>query len=297
MIADEIRRLKEERNAVVLAHNYQVPAVQDVADFVGDSLELAIKAKDTDADVIVLCGVDFMAETAQILNPTKTVLLPAREATCPLARALTPEMIREARSGHPGAAVVVYVNSTAECKAEADITCTSANAVDVVRSLDEDVVFVGPDANLASYVRGQVPEKTVLPLPADGHCPVHLRFTLADVEAGRAQGDAVVCHPECSPEVQAASDLVASTGGMVRQAHLHPQWTVLTEEAMTYRLGRVFPDAAFHAVEGTECADMKMTTVEDVLVALKAGKHRVAVDETVAAGARRAIERMIALKR
>jgi quinolinate synthase len=297
MIADEIGRLKEERNAVVLAHNYQVPAVQDVADFVGDSLELAIRAKDTDADVIVLCGVDFMAETAQILNPKKTVLLPAREASCPLAQALTPEMIREARSSHPGAAVVVYVNSTAECKAAADITCTSANAVDVVRSLDEDVVFVGPDANLASYVRGQVPEKTVLPLPADGHCLVHLRFTLADVEAGRARGDAVVCHPECSPEVQAASDLVASTGGMVRQAHLHPQWTVLTEEAMTYRLGRVFPDAAFHAVAGTECADMKMTTVEDVLMALKNGEHRVAVDEAVAAGARRAIERMIALRR
>jgi quinolinate synthase len=297
MIADEIGRLKAERDAVVLAHNYQTPAVQDIADFVGDSLELAIRAKETEAAMIVFCGVDFMAETAKILNPKKTVLLPAEGATCPLAQALTPEMIREARQSRPEAAVVAYVNSTAECKAEADITCTSANAVEVVRSLDEDVVFVGPDANLAAYAQGLVPEKTVLPLPADGHCPVHLRFTPADVEAGRARGDAVVCHPECSPEVQEASDIVASTGGMVKQAHLHPNWTVLTEEAMTYRLGRVFPDAAFHAVEGTVCADMKKTTIEDVLTALKTGKHEVTVDGTVAAGARLAIERMLALRR
>jgi len=297
MIADEIRRLAAEQGAVILAHNYERPEVQDVADFLGDSLELAIRAKETTADVIVFCGVDFMAETAKILNPGRKVILPVQDATCPLAEALTPEMVREARASHPGAAVVLYVNSTAECKAEADITCTSANAVDVVRSLAEDVVLFGPDANLAHFVQQHLPEKQIIPLPPEGHCPLHVRFSLTDVEAGHARGDTVVCHPECNPDVQAASDLVASTGGMVREAPHHAAWTVLTEEAMTYRLSCLYPEAAFHPVEGAECEDMKKIRLEDVLHALRTGEYEVQVEATIAARARHAIERMIALPR
>ncbi|MDK2975054.1 MAG: quinolinate synthase [Methanofollis sp.] len=295
MIADEIRELATEQGAVILAHNYERPEVQDVADFLGDSLELAIRAKETTADVIVFCGVDFMAETAKILNPDRKVLLPAREATCPLAAALTADMVREAKARHPDAAVVLYVNSTAACKAEADITCTSANAVDVVESLPEEEVLFGPDANLAHFVQRHLPEKRIVPLPSEGHCPVHLTFDIADVEAGHARGDAVVCHPECSPEVQAAADLVASTGGMVREAPRCGAWTVLTEEAMAYRLSRLYPDAAFHIVEGAACEDMKKTGCDDILHALRTGEYDVQVDAAVAARARRAIERMIAL--
>jgi len=297
MIADEIRRLAAEQGAVILAHNYERPEVQDVADFLGDSLELAIRAKETTADVIVFCGVDFMAETAKILNPGKKVLLPVRDATCPLAAALTPEMVLEAKAAHPDAAVVLYVNSTAACKAEADITCTSANAVDVVRSLSEEEVLFGPDANLAHFVQQNLPEKRIIPLPPEGHCPVHVKFGLADVEAGHARGDAVVCHPECSPAVQAAADLVASTGGMVRGAPRHGSWTVLTEEAMAYRLSRLYPDGVFHTVEGAECEDMKYTQCDDILHALRTGESEVQVEAAVAAPARRAIERMIALSR
>lgn len=296
MIQDEIQRLKDEQGAVILAHNYQIPEVQEIADFVGDSLELAIKAKEATADVLVFCGVEFMAETAKILNPSRKVLLPVKEAGCPLADCLTPEMVRKAKARYPEAAVVLYVNSTIESKAEADITCTSANAVEVVRSLTETQVLFGPDANLAHYVAAQVPEKEIIPLPADGHCPVHREYTLADVEAGHARGDAVVCHPECDPAVQEASDLVASTGGMVRQAHLHKNWTVLTEEGMAYRLGRLFPDQIFRAVEGVVCEDMKRTTLEDVRRALQTGEYEVTVDEAIAGRARKAIERMIALR-
>ncbi|QSZ68086.1 quinolinate synthase NadA [Methanofollis aquaemaris] len=296
MIQDEIRKLKEEQGAVILAHNYQIPEVQEIADFVGDSLELAIKAKEATADVLVFCGVEFMAETAKILNPSRKVLLPVKNAGCPLADCLTPEMVREAKARHPNAAVVLYVNSTIESKAEADITCTSANAVEVVESLAEKTVLFGPDANLAHYVAEQVSGKTIIPLPADGHCPVHREYTLADVEAAHARGDAVVCHPECDPEVQEASDLVASTGGMARQAHLHQNWTVLTEEGMAYRLGRLFPDRTFHAVEGVVCEDMKRTTLEDVRRALETGEYEVTIDEEIADRARKAIERMIALR-
>jgi quinolinate synthase len=180
-IDKRIMALKKVRDAVILAHNYQRPEVQDIADFVGDSLELAIQAKNALRQVIVLCGVDFMAETAKILNPAKTVLLPVREATCPMARQLTPSMIQEARAEHPDASVVLYVNSTAESKAYADVVCTSANAVKVVRSVQSEVVLFGPDCNLASYVQEHIPEKRIIPLPPGGHCYVHTGFSLRDI--------------------------------------------------------------------------------------------------------------------
>jgi quinolinate synthase len=217
-IPERIRALRKERDAVILAHNYQRPEIQDIADIVGDSLELAVSAKETSAAVIVLCGVDFMAETAKILNPGKTVLLPVKDATCPMAHQLTPDMIREARRVHPDASVVLYVNSTAESKALADIVCTSANAVRVVRSLASREILFGPDCNLAAYVQNLVPEKEIIPLPADGHCYVHDAFTLHDLEEARKRGGKIICHPECRPEIQEGADVIASTGGMVRAA-------------------------------------------------------------------------------
>jgi len=293
----EIRALKAEKNAVVMAHNYQPPEIQALANVVGDSLELAVKAKEASADLIVVCGVRFMAETAKILNPDRKVVLPVEDAGCPLADFLTPEMIREARRQHPDSAVVVYVNSTAESKALADITCTSANAVRVVASLPNETILFGPDANLASYVQRELPEKTIVPLPPGGHCYVHTGFTLADVEAARKKGGMIVCHPECPPEIQAQADRVASTGGMVREAAAggNEPWWVFTEREMASRLRVLYPGRIFYEKPEAVCADMKKISLDDLRRALEAGEHEVVLPTEVMDRARRAIERMIAV--
>lgn len=292
----EIGRLKAERDAVILAHNYQLPEIQDVADIVGDSLELALAARETKTSVIVFCGVDFMAETAKILNPQKKVIMPVREATCPLARQLTPEMILAAKQEHPGAAVVVYVNSTAACKALADIVCTSANAAAVVRSLSEETVIFGPDANLAGWVRRQVPEKKIVAVPADGHCYVHAAFTPDNIPDARKKGRKVVCHPECPRNVQDASDLIASTGGMVRHATEAKAWFVLTEKEMGYRLKTLYPDREFDVVQDAICRDMKLTTLEALHRSLLTGEYEVVLPAGIMDRARHAIERMVAIR-
>ena len=298
MTLDErIMALRKERDAVILAHNYQRPEVQDIADCVGDSLELAIEAKETRSRVIVLCGVDFMAETAKILNPAKTVLLPVREATCPMARQLTPSMIREARAKHPGASVVLYVNSTAESKAYADVVCTSANAVKVVRSLHTGEVLFGPDCNLASYVQERIPEKRIIPLPPGGHCYVHTGFSLRDVEEARRRGGTIICHPECIPEVQRGSDVIASTGGMVRAAPDAEVWNVLTEREMGYRLKTLYPEKTFFTNDDAVCEDMKKITLEDVCRSLDTLQYEILLDPEIMVRARVAIERMIAIGR
>lgn len=294
---EEIRKLKEERNALILAHNYQLPEIQDVADIVGDSLELAVKAAEAEESVLIVCGVLFMAETAKLLSPEKTVLIPVPDAGCPLADHLTPEMVLEARKKHPDAAVVVYVNSTAAVKAVADITCTSANAADVVRSLPEKTILFGPDANLASFVQKQVPEKEIIPLPPEGHCYVHTAFTVDQVEEARSHGCRIVCHPECRPEVQEISDLVTSTGGMVRHADECDTWFVCTEREMGYRLRSLYPDRAFHLPEDAVCEDMKKTKREDLLRSLRDGVYEVIIDEDVLGPAKRAVERMIRIRR
>jgi quinolinate synthase len=296
-VRDQIRALKEERDAIILAHNYQRPEIQNIADIVGDSLELAISAKETSAAVIVLCGVDFMAETAKILNPGKTVLLPVKDATCPMAHQLTPGMIREARAAYPDAPVVIYVNSTAECKAMADIVCTSANAGKVVASLEAGRVLFGPDCNLAAYVQGLLPEKEIIPLPAGGHCYVHAAFTPADLERARKRGGKIICHPECRPEIQEGSDVIASTGGMVRVAPDAEVWNVLTEREMGYRLGRLFPGKVFYIKETAICEDMKKTTLQDLLLSLDRMQYEITLDPEVASHARVAIDRMIAIGR
>lgn len=289
--------MKSRKNAIILAHNYQTPGIQDVADIVGDSLELAMAAKETDADIIVFCGVRFMAETAKILNPSKKVLLPVKEAGCPLADQLTPGMLEEARSAHPDAGVVLYINSTAECKAYADVICTSANAVKVVRSLPGREVIVGPDSNLAAYIQDQVPEKRIIPVPPSGHCYVHEAFTDEDIRAARQRGGKIICHPECRPEIQKQSDIIASTGGMIRNAPIADLWNIFTEREMGYRLKTLYPDKTFHIKESAVCDDMKLISLEELEASLEDEIYEVLLPEEVMKRARGAIERMISIGR
>ena len=292
--AEEIRRLAEEKGALILVHNYESAEVQDVADICGDSLELARKAKEADAKTLVICGVYFMAETAKILSPEKTVLIPRPDAGCALADQLTPEMVREAKAKHPGAPFVVYVNSSAATKAECDITCTSANAADVVRSLKEDVVLFGPDANLAAWVRKNVPEKTIITVPEDGGCPVHHKVTVEEIEAARKQfpNATVICHPECSPAVQEASDMIGSTGYMIRNCGEDKEWIIVTENGILHPLSKHYPETVFHGIEAI-CESMKLITLKDLYETLAEGKNEVIVEKETADRARDAIERMI----
>ena len=292
--AEEIRRLAEEKGALILVHNYESAEVQDVADICGDSLELARKAKEADAKTLVICGVYFMAETAKILSPEKTVLIPRPDAGCALADQLTPEMVREAKAKHPGAPFVVYVNSSAATKAECDITCTSANAADVVRSLKEDVVLFGPDANLAAWVRKNVPEKTIITVPEDGGCPVHHKVTVEEIEAARKQfpNATVICHPECSPAVQEASDMIGSTGYMIRNCGEEKEWIIVTENGILHPLSKHYPETVFHGIEAV-CESMKLITLKDLYETLAESKNEVIVEKETADRARDAIERMI----
>jgi quinolinate synthase len=296
-LKDKIKTLKVQRNAVILAHNYQRPEIQTAADFIGDSLELSIRARETDAAVSVFCGVDFMAETAKIISPEKKVLMPVRDATCPMAHQLTPQMIREAKKEYPGAQVVLYINSTAEAKACADIICTSANAVKVVQSISSDKIIFGPDCNLASYVQARVPDKVIIPVPKEGHCYVHEAFDTKDLEEARGRGGLIICHPECRQEIREASDVITSTGGMVLAAPGAKIWNVFTEREMAYRLKTLYPDKTFHAKEEAVCSDMKKTRLRDLYLSLAEMRYEVTVEPIIMARARLAIERMIAVGR
>ena len=288
---EDIKRLKKEKEAIILAHNYQRYEIQEIADFVGDSLELARKATSIQAKIIVFAGVDFMAETAKILNPDKKVLIPSKIASCEMARFLTPEMIDEYRKKYPHAKVVLYVNSTAACKAKADITCTSANAVEVVNSLKEDTILFGPDANLAYYVSKNT-NKRIIPLPPNGHCYVHTNLNIENV---RRDGILMV-HPECPPKLQEIADVIASTGGMVKFVAKSnaKRFIVATERDMTARLKRDFPDREFiPAWENAICLGMKQITLEKIYRSLKDEIYEINVPEDIANRARKAINRML----
>ncbi len=296
-IVDEILCLKREKNAIILAHNYQKSEVQECADVVGDSLELARAAATMDGDVIVFCGVDFMAETAAVLSPDKTVLLPAPDACCPMAEMITADQLKLVRSRHPGAAVVCYVNTTAEVKAESDICCTSSNAVAVVNSLDADTVIFVPDRNLGAYA-ARFTKKTVLPW--EGFCLVHDRYTPAQVADARwLHPDAVVLvHPECRPAVIDCADHVASTSGILKLVRTLPEreFIIGTEVGILHRLEKESPQKTCYPLSPTAvCVNMKKTDlvkVRDVLVSMQ---PRITVPDEIANRARKAIERMLAL--
>ena len=295
---EEIQALKKERRATILAHNYQLPEVQDVADLVGDSLELSRAAARLDSEVIIFCGVDFMAETAAILSPQKKVVLPVKGASCPMAHMITPAQLEDLKALNPEAAVVCYVNSTAEIKAKSDICCTSANGVQVVNSLSQKEVIFVPDRNLAAYVARHTDKKII---PWNGYCYVHDHFTADDVRAARANhpGAEVLVHPECRPEVIDQADFVYSTAGMGKHARASParEFIIGTEVGMIYRLKKENPEKEFYPLsENAICQNMKKTTLEKVLRALQTLEPRVTVPEEIATQARRAIERMLAVK-
>jgi quinolinate synthase len=295
---DAIREWKERRRAVVLAHNYQAPEIfHGVADIVGDSLALAQKAAQTDADVIVLAGVHFMAETAKVLNPGKTVLIPDAEAGCSLASSITGADVRLLRERYPDAPVVTYVNTSAEVKAESDVCCTSANAVEVVESLGVPRVVFLPDEYLGRYVASKTRTDVVL---WRGHCEVHERFSGAEIGRYRLQHPdlSVLAHPECPPDVLAAADYVGSTAGMVEHLRrARPGRVVLvTECSMSDNVAVQFPETEF-VRPCNLCPHMRRITLPKILRSLQTMEHRVEVEPAVAERARRAVERMLAVGR
>ncbi len=296
-VLEEIHDLKREKNAIILAHNYQMPDVQDVADVTGDSLELARAAAKMEGDVIVFCGVDFMAETAAILSPKKRVLLPAADASCPMAGMITPKELRLARSRNPDAAAVCYVNSTAAVKAESDICCTSSTAVAVVQSLPEERVIFVPDRNLAHYA-ARFTNKEILAW--DGFCMVHDRVTVDHVRRAREQHPQaeVLVHPECRPDVIDTADHVASTSGIIREVCMAEgrEFIIGTETGILHRLKKECPDKTCYPLSPSMiCTDMKKTSLVMVRDALRNMAPEIRVDEEIAVRARSAIERMLAL--
>ena len=292
---ERIAELKRRKNAVILAHNYQLPEIQDVADYLGDSLGLSRQAESTDAELIVFCGVHFMAETAAVLSPSKTVLLPEAAAGCPMADMINARELRAWKERYPGLKVVCYVNTSAEVKAESDICCTSSNAVNVVLSLGVDEALFVPDKNLAAWVARETGKKLIA---WDGYCYVHHRFTPRDIQDARAlhPGAEVWVHPECPLDVIDLADKVLSTGKMIIEARTTSRGEVIigTEKGILYRLGKENPAVKFYAARETAfCAHMKMTTLAKVLRALETGTHRVEVPPDVADRARDAIQAML----
>ena len=293
----EIEKLRRERRAVVLAHNYCRGEVQDIADFTGDSLELARRAAGVDADVIVFCGVYFMAETAAILNPGKTVLVPDETAGCPMADMITADQLRALKAQHPGAAAVCYVNSTAEVKAECDICVTSGNAERVMKTFpkDREIIFV-PDQHLGSHIAGLLGTEYVL---WPGYCPTHARLTAKNIEEARAAhpGAPVMVHPECRKDVRDAADERLSTGGMCAFARTSPakEFVVGTEEGILHRLRGENPGKTFWPAAELRCPNMKKATLEKVRDCLRDMSPRVTVPQEIAEKAKRAINAMLAI--
>lgn len=295
-VAEEIVQLKKERNAVILAHNYTLAEVQEAADYTGDSLELARRATQVDADVIVFCGVWFMAETAKILNPSKTVLIPDPSAGCPMADMITGAQLRELKARNPGAKAVCYVNSTAEVKAECDICVTSGNAEKVMSRFapEEKILFV-PDRHLGGHVSGILNRSYTL---WPGYCPIHAAVTVEAIEQARARhpGAPVLVHPECSKPVRDAADFNLSTGGMCQFARESDAKDIIvgTETGILHRLRKENPGKTFHPVSNDiVCADMKKVTLDNLAECLRSMKHEVSVPEDIASKARRAIEAML----
>ncbi len=297
-ISSRIEELKKKHNAVLIAHNYQIGEVQDVADFVGDSLELSQKAAQIESDIIVFCGVHFMAETAAILSPEKTVLLPEKNAGCPMADMITASDMREWKKRYPGRKIVCYVNTTAEVKAECDICCTSSNAVEVVESLDGDEILFAPDKNLAAYVARYTNKKII---PWDGYCYVHNSIHVKDIEEKRRlHPDAEVwVHPESRPEVIDIADKVFSTGKMVKEAGKTKKNKIIlgTEAGMTYRLKKENPDKEFYSAKDLSfCFNMKKIDLNKVLKSLEDLKYKVEVPPEISKKALGSIKKMIQIK-
>lgn len=295
-LIEKIQRLKQDRRAVILAHNYQPGQIQDIADFVGDSLGLSRQASATEAETIVFCGVRFMAETAAILSPDKTVLLPEEHAGCPMADMINASQLQELKDAHPEALVVCYVNTTAEVKALSDYCCTSSNAVELVNSLpaDREIIFV-PDRYLGQFVIDRT-SRTMILWP--GYCTTHIRISADDINSAKTEHpDAVVlAHPECAGEVKDCADEMLSTGGMLKfakQSHVK-KFIIATETGIIYTLKKQNPDKEFIAAsEAAICPNMKKITLEKVLWSLEDSKYKVVIDEDIRVRARASLDRML----
>jgi quinolinate synthase len=300
VVLDRVKKLKAKHNAVVIAHNYQIPDVQDIADLLGDSLALATEAAKLDADVIIFCGVNFMAETAKILSPEKIVIHPEPGARCPMADMCEVPFLREMKSRYPEAAVVSYVNTTADVKAESDICCTSGNAVKVVKSLAEKQVIFTPDRNLGMYVQRFVPEKEIILWP--GFCAVHHnKITVAKLEALKAQhpGAEVLVHPECIPEVIDYADFTYSTQGMMTHAMKSQatEFILGTEKDMAYRMAMDIPGKKFYAVGDAICQNMKRITLDKVINSLETLTPQLELPPEILRKARAPLDKMVSIGR
>ena len=296
----QIRRIAKQRKTVILAHNYQPAEIQEIADYVGDSFGLCQQAQHIDAERILFCGVRFMAETAAILNPDKPVLIPDNTAFCPMAAQLPVRLIREIKQKHPNVPVVLYINTTAEAKAEADVICTSANLCTILEKLDTNPVIFGPDANMAEYAR-HICGYDVIPIPDNGFCHVHITFSFDShfLQLRKEYPEAkLLVHPECSWELQSQADLIGSTGQMLEYARNSPaeMFIIATEVDLVTRLRRELPNKSFiPALDYAVCKAMKKTTLAKVKDSLEKNQFQVTVPERVANRARRAIERMLEL--
>jgi quinolinate synthase len=298
-IVDKIKKLKKEKNAVILAHNYQLPEVQDIADFIGDSLGLSIEAARTNSDIIVFCGIHFMAETAKILSPQKIVLLPDKNAGCPMADMIDAEGLKSLQAKHPDAVTICYVNTSAAVKAQCDYCCTSANALKIVQNIllnhqDKEIIFI-PDKYLAQYVSAQVKHNFVI---WEGYCPTHAKILQENImQAKRLHPKAkVIVHPECRPEVTALADVVTSTEGMSKYIQKAPdtEFIIGTETGIIHRMRKENPDKNFYpATEMAVCPNMKRITLEKVLWSLEDLSYEIIVPPDIMGKARLSIERML----
>ncbi len=292
----KINSLKNEKNALILVHNYQLPEIYEVADFIGDSLDLCIKASNTDKDIIVFAGVHFMAESAAILNPGKTVLIPDKDAGCAMADMLTPKILDELQKKHPDALTVCYVNTTAEIKAMCDACCTSANAVNVVKALPAEKIIFVPDSNLANHVKKHAPGKTIISNP--GYCPIHhfVDFKyLEEVKESYPEAK-IIAHPESRVEILNAADIIASTSGMIEAAKKSEadEFFVLTECGMIERLKKEVPGKKFFGLCNL-CFDMKKNNLESIYNSLKNELYEVKVDQKIVEKAKKAFDKMFEL--
>lgn len=299
-LAKKVAELKKERNAVILVHNYQLPEVQDIGDIVGDSLGLAVQASKTDADVIIFCGVDFMAESALILNPGKDIIHPEPKSKCPMAAMITGAGLKELKEKHPDAVVVSYVNTTAEVKAESDICCTSSNAVKVVKSVPENKIIFTPDENLGRYVSRFVPEKEMILWP--GYCDTHQnRITVKDLQKLKDKHPeaGVIVHPECTPDVIDFADYAYSTEGMLRhcRSSARSEFILGTEKEMAYRLEKEIPSKTFYTLSTAVCPNMKKITLKKVIKSLETLSPKITIDPKIIERAKRPLERMIEIGR
>ncbi len=291
---ERIKELKEKKRALILAHNYQRPEIQDIADFVGDSLELSIKSEKADSDLIVFCGVDFMAEQAKVLNPEKKVLIPTKASLCPMAALLPRWLLEDYKKRYPDIPVVLYVNTYAESKALADYIVTSANAADVVSKIKADRILFGPDSNLADYVAERT-GKQVIAIPPSGHCAVHQTIAPIEVEELIKQyPDAeVIAHPECPRETRKLASYIGSTSQMLRYAKesKSKKFIVVTEEGLVYRMKKEMPEKTFIPVETAICTNMKKITLEKVLRSLEEEIYEIQIERGISEKVREALER------